>query len=84
MEEFTVFADLSTEDQETIRDHLIWMKSSPRSFQKLLPVVERYIQGGSVQGVTIATVVDPYANKRETLYLPYKGMTDRGITRGRR
>lgn len=50
----------------------------------LLRLLDNYINGATqVTEEAVASELDPYAGKREVLYLPYKGILDRGITRGR-
>ncbi|MCI0564920.1 MAG: hypothetical protein MN733_41160 [Nitrososphaera sp.] len=50
----------------------------------LIKMLKNYIEGSTqFTAEPVATEVDPYAGKREVIYLPIKGTLDRGITRRR-
>ncbi|MCI0564925.1 MAG: hypothetical protein MN733_41185 [Nitrososphaera sp.] len=50
----------------------------------LIKILNNYIKGATqFTEESVATEPDPYAGKREVIYLPIKGTLDRGITRRR-
>ena len=74
--------ELTLAEQIELKSHLQWRRCFPQSVLDivLVPILEAYITSESA-----LISPDPYANKRETIQIPYKpGAQDRGITRGRR